>query len=347
MHDSDAAEHAASPKKTARDWMKILAAYREPHHGRSALELAITLIPFFALWFAAAFAVRVNYWLPFLFSIPAAVFLVRIFIIQHDCGHGSFFRNKALNNWVGRALGILTMTPYDVWKRSHAIHHASSGNLDKRGTGDIAVLTVREYQNKSKFGQFMYRLYRHPLTLFVLGPFYIFVIRQRLPENVKFKHPRQWLSAMATNAAIACVVFLVIYVFGLKSFLIVYLPITIMASTIGVWMFYVQHQFEDTQWDDSDEWSMHEAALHGSSFYDLPGFLRWLTGNIGIHHVHHLYARIPFYRLPKVLKENPALGEIKRVTLWESFKCANLKLWDEGSRRLVTYKQARAIMAAV
>jgi omega-6 fatty acid desaturase (delta-12 desaturase) len=339
--------HLEAPSETnlasARDILKALAPYRVPDHLRSVLELVITGGSFAVLWVAAWLALSVSYWLTLAISIPASAFLMRLFLIQHDCGHWAFFRSRPVNDWVGRALGVLTMTPYDYWRRSHAIHHATSGNLDKRGVGDIDMLTVREYRAMTGKNRFLYRLYRHPLVLFVLGPAYQFLLRNRLPLVLDKADRRYWISIMGTNISIAIVAGALIYAIGLVPFLMIQLPITLLASAIGVWLFYVQHQFEHTYWDHDKDWQLHEAALHGSSHYDLPGVLRWITANIGVHHVHHLSSRIPFYRLPQVLRDFPELIEVRRLTLLESFACLKLRLWDETQRRLVSFKEARRL----
>lgn len=332
---------AAAPAMTARDWTRILAEYREPHQWRSLFELTVTLIPFVLLWAIALWTYTISYWLTLAFLLPAAAFLVRLFLIQHDCGHGAFFKARALNDWVGRAIGVLTMTPYDVWRRAHSIHHASSGNLDKRGTGDIHTLTVREYRARSLGGRIAYRLYRHPITLFGIGPIYVFLLQNRLPIGFMKDGWKYWVSAMGTNAAMALVAAVMIYFVGLVPFLLIYLPITITASAIGVWLFYVQHQFRDTSWDGDEDWELHDAALYGSSHYDLPAVLRWMTANIGVHHVHHLYSRIPFYRLTQVLRDHPALRDVRRLTLRQSFACIKLQLWDENRRKLASFVEAR------
>jgi omega-6 fatty acid desaturase (delta-12 desaturase) len=269
--------------------------------------------------------------------------LVRLFMIQHDCGHGSFFPRRAANDWLGRVLGVFTLTPYDYFKRSHAMHHARTGNLDHRGIGDVATLTVREYQEKSRRGRLVYRLYRNPVILFGIGPAYLFILQYRLPVGLMRSGWRPWMSTMATNVALVAFVGLAIWALGAVQFLLVYVPVLIVASTIGVWLFYVQHQFEGAHWDRDENWSFHEAALHGSSHYDLPGVLRWLTANIGIHHIHHLSSRIPFYRLDNVLRDRPELRAVSRLTLRESLRTVTLALWDEDQRRLVTFRQARAL----
>jgi omega-6 fatty acid desaturase (delta-12 desaturase) len=326
----------------ARDWLNVLAVYREPSHARSALELAVTAGGFAVLWFLVWAALGLGYWLSLALAVPAAGFLVRLFMIQHDCGHGSFFRRRAVNDWVGRVLGAVTLTPYDVWRRSHAIHHASSGNLDHRGIGDISTLTVREYLVMSRWRRLGYRLYRNPIVMFGLGPAYLFLVQHRLPFGLMRGGVRPWLSAMATNAAIALAILAMMWLVGVKPFLLVHLPITLLAASIGVWLFYVQHQFEDTFWAKPPAWGVHEAALHGSSHYDLPHVLRWFTANIGVHHVHHLCSRIPYYRLPGVLRDHPELRAVGRLTLLQSFGCVRLVLWDENRRRLVSFRELRS-----
>ncbi len=326
---------------SAREWLPLLNRYWEPSAKRSALELIITAIPFFALWALAYWALSISYWLTLLISIPTGAFMVRMFLIQHDCGHGAFFKKKVINDWVGRVLGVFTLTPYYVWRRAHATHHASSGNLDRRGIGDIDTLTLKEYRDLPPMGRLGYRLYRHPLVLFGLGPAYNFLLRQRLPLGFMRSGWRYWLSAMGTNIAMIVLAGLLIYFVGLGPFILVHLPVAIVAASIGVWLFYVQHQFEGTVWARGDAWKVQDAALYGSSHYDLPGVLRWFTANIGIHHVHHLCSRIPYYRLRQVLRDYPELATLKRLTLWQSLSCVNLGLWDENQQKLISFAEAR------
>jgi omega-6 fatty acid desaturase (delta-12 desaturase) len=325
----------------ARDWAQVLAYYREPNHPRSVLELVITGGSFVALWILVWAALGLGYWLSLIIAVPAAGFLVRLFMIQHDCGHGAFFRRRRANDWVGRVIGTLTLTPYDAWRRSHAIHHASSGNLERRGIGDITTLTVQEYLGLSAWRRLGYRLYRNPIVMFGLGPAYLFIVQNRLPTGVWRGGWQPWLSAMGTNAAIALLAVVTMWLIGVGPFLLVHLPITLLAASIGVWLFYVQHQFEDTLWAHAPGWTVHEAALHGSSHYDLPGILRWFTANIGVHHVHHLCSRIPYYRLPRVLRDHPELKAIGRLTLIQSLGCVRMALWDESNRRLISFSELR------
>ncbi|WP_192364032.1 fatty acid desaturase [Mesorhizobium mediterraneum] len=324
-----------------RAWLKILARYKKPDRRRSAVELAITLIPFATLWALSSAAYAHGHWWGLILILPAAGFLVRIFMIQHDCGHGSFFANRTADDWIGRGLGILTLTPYDCWRRAHATHHASAGNLDERGTGDIRTLTVAEYRQMSWRGRLAYRLYRHPLVMFGLGPIWLFIFEQRLPVGMMRGGLTPWVSSMATNVAIAVAATALVWFVGLEAFLVVHLPIVVLAGSAGIWLFYVQHQFEETEWAKDSEWEFQHAALHGSSYYDLPPVLNWFTGNIGVHHLHHLSAKVPCYRLQEVLRDYPELREIGRVTLLDSLRCVKLALWDESRSKLVSFREAR------
>jgi omega-6 fatty acid desaturase (delta-12 desaturase) len=324
---------ATSPAR----WTRILARYREPSPARGIFEITITLVPFAGLWALAWAGVYFGYWGSLLLAIPAAGFLVRLFMIQHDCGHGSFFRYRQANDWIGRFLSVLTLTPYDDWRRAHAIHHANSGHLNRRGIGDIDTLTVREFQALAFWGRLRYRVYRHPFVMFGLAPAYLFVLRQRLPIGPFGGDRLTWISTMATNFTIAVVIIVLVRLIGIGPFLLVHVPIVLLAGSVGVWLFYVQHQFEETFWARGREWNFHAASLHGSSHYDLPGILRWFTANIGVHHVHHLCSRIPYYRLPQTLRDNPDLRSVGRLTLFQSFRCVRLVLWDETRGRLVSF----------
>ena len=322
---------------------KVLRNYREPIPARSVFELVVTLVPFVAIWAAAWWMLSINTFLSVLLAIVNAGFLVRTFMIQHDCGHGAFFKDRQLGDWIGRVLGVVTLTPYDVWRRTHSIHHATTGNLDQRGVGDLPTLTVNEYRGKSPLGRFLYRLVRHPLFLFGIVPFYTFFLQNRLPVGLMRSGWRYWVSSQATNAAIGGVLALLIWFGGLEVIYFIFLPTMLLAASIGMWMFYVQHQFEETTWDRQEDWNIQSAALHGSSHYVLPPVLNWITANIGAHHLHHLASRIPFYRLPEALQELGDISSARRLTFRESLRCAALALWDEDRRRLVSFAEARRL----
>ncbi|UYV36928.1 fatty acid desaturase [Rhodobacteraceae bacterium D3-12] len=340
-HGSGPSHHAVEAP-TGRDWVKTLAHYREPSQLRSAFELGVSVVPFLLLWALAWLALDVSYWLSFALSVVNAAFLLRLFTIQHDCGHGSFFKQRLLSDWVGRVIGVLTLTPYDVWRRTHSIHHSSAGNLGKRGIGDIRTVTVEEYAAMTRRQRLLYRLYRNPITLFVFGPVYLFFVQNRVPVGL-MGGAKYWLSAMATNLALVIALTAIWYFGGWGALLLIFLPSTLLAAAAGMWLFYVQHQFEDTHWNEEDDWQLHDAALDGSSHYVLPQPLQWFSANIGIHHVHHLYSRIPFYRLTEVLRDHKALAEANRMTIRQSISCARLHLWDEKSRKLLSFAQARAL----
>ncbi len=323
-------------------WMRRLAEYRTPNDRRAILELSVTALPFAALWTLTWVTMQYSVWLALLLTIPTAGFLVRLFTIQHDCGHGSLFSSKQANDWVGRVIGVLTVTPYDFWRRDHALHHAASGNLEHRGKGDILTLTVVEYQALSAWGRLGYWLYRHPLVMFGVGPIYIFLLQYRLPVGGMRDGIMPWASTMITNVAIFGFFTLLAWLIGWKALVLIQLPVLAMAASVGVWLFYVQHQFEDTFWEKPPVWNHEDAALHGSSYYDLPKPLMWLTGYIGAHHLHHLSSRIPFYNLPAILKDYPEFTKIGHMTFAESLKCVRLTLWCESEKRMISFRELRA-----
>ncbi|MFN2349779.1 MAG: fatty acid desaturase [Thioalkalivibrio sp.] len=326
-------EMIADPRALRR----ALNAYRTPSLVRSVMEMLITALSFALVWVLMFVTLSAGHWVGLLLAVPAAGFLVRLFMIQHDCSHGSFFRSRRVNDWVGRVIGVLTLTPYGFWRHCHLVHHANSGNLDRSTLGGIDTLTVREFWAMPWGQRLRYRLYRHPFVIFGLGPAYLFLLRNRLPIGFMGAGATPWLSTMGTNVAIAVVVSVMVWWLGAATFFLVQLPITLLAASIGVWLFYVQHQFEETLWAHDEGWTFEEAALRGSSHYDLPGVLRWFTANIGVHHVHHLCSRIPFYRLPEVLREHPQLRNAGRLTLRQSLGTMRLTLWDEERRRLVPF----------
>ncbi|MCL4153336.1 UNVERIFIED_CONTAM: hypothetical protein GTU68_054810, partial [Idotea baltica] len=328
-----------------KPWSARLAPYRRPDNKRAVIEIAITVVPLVALWLTIFGLFHVDtvttHIAALLALVPAAGLMVRLFIIQHDCGHGSMFSSRRANDWVGRVLGIVTMTPYEYWRSLHAEHHASSGNLDRRGMGDIDTLTVDEYLNKGIFGRVLYRLYRHPAVMFGLGPAYLFLLRHRLPVGAMKAGVKPWVSTIANNIGIVVMSAVLIYFTSWTTFLIIQIPIVVIGASIGVWMFYVQHQFDETTWERNPTWKHEYAALHGSSYYDLPKPLMWITGNIGIHHVHHLSSRIPFHKLPQVVKDHPELAKIGRLTLLDSLRCVRLTLWDEQKQKLISFRDLK------
>lgn len=305
--------------------------------------MAITLVPFVALFAAIAVAVKAGYWLALLATPLAGLFLLRLFIIQHDCGHGAFLRSRVGNDWIGRMLGAFTLTPYDCWRYSHAQHHAGTGNLEARGYGDVDMLTVREYRESTWLARLGYRLYRHPLVLLGLGPAYLFLLRHRLPIGLMTAGWVYWVSALGTNLVTALLFALPITLWGTGVTALVFLPILLSAASLGVWLFYVQHQFPEAYWEQRAEWSFFDAALRGSSYLELPPVLGWFTGHIGIHHVHHLSSQIPFYRLPDVLEKHPALRELNRFNVVQACGTLRLALWDEERRGMVTFREAARV----
>lgn len=293
-----------------------------------------------------ALTVGEAYWATLLLSVPTAAFLVRLFMIQHDCGHRSFFRAPRLNDALGHAIGVLTLTPHGYWRRAHNIHHATSGDLERRGIGEVRVLTLREYQESSRWQRLLYRVYRHPITLFGIGPLFLFVVKFRLPLDLLRRQRGVLGSVVATNLAILALMTGLALWLGLAEAFMIQAPIIVLAALAGVWLFYVQHQFENTYWRRNDAWDFHDAALHGSSYYDLPQPLRWLTADIGIHHIHHLSSRIPNYRLRACLAEIGELPGVSRLSLRDSFACLRLALWDEDAGRLVGFNAVpRAVPA--
>jgi acyl-lipid omega-6 desaturase (Delta-12 desaturase) len=318
----------------------VLAPYAKPDAARAAGQLFTTVALLLASLAGLFWGLAHGFWLTLLLAMPAAAFMVRVFIIQHDCGHGSYFRSPRANDMLGIALGFVTMMPYRAWRRDHAVHHASSGNLARRGIGDVSTLTVAEFRACSRWRRLAYRLYRHPLVLFAVGPVYL-LLRYRLFTANPFRDRASWLGVLATDAVAAAACAGAAVLIGPVAFLAGWGSVLLLASAVGVWLFYVQHQFEDTYWRPADLWDFQAAALSGSSFYDLPRPLHWLIGSIGFHHIHHLASRIPNYRLRACFEENPELQHCaKRVTLWGSLKSTRLALWDENTQKLVSFRQA-------
>lgn len=322
-------------------WSARLARYKGADLRRSVTQLTLTALLFAGAWTLMYLSLGVSYWLTLLLAVPTAFFLIRLFIIQHDCGHGSFFASGAVADVVGSILGVITLTPYHYWKKTHALHHATSGNLEHRGFGDIDTLTVAEYLAASPWQRFKYRLYRHPLVLFGVGAIVHFFVRHRIPTIVPREWKRERRSILYTNVGLAILIVAAGSLLGFRELLLVHLPVALLSTLVGVWLFYVQHQFEPTYWEHDDRWKYDAAALQGSSYYRLPRLLQWATGNIGLHHIHHLHPRIPNYRLQRVLDEHEELRRVPTLSLWESFRCVRLTLWDEQARKLVPFAAAR------
>jgi omega-6 fatty acid desaturase (delta-12 desaturase) len=287
-------------------------------------------------------SLQISYWLTLALVIPAAGMVVRIFIIFHDCGHGSFFKSSQANHWVGSILGLLVFTPYFYWRQSHATHHATAGNLDKRGVGDVWTMTVEEYLAAPRWKRFSYRVYRNPLIMFGIGPLIVFLVTQRFASRSFKKRERN--SVYWANLALAVLITLISWAIGFKNYVLIQLPVIWLATSVGVWMFYIQHQFEGVYWERAQNWDFVKAGLDGSSFYQLPKVLQWFTGNIGFHHIRHLSPKIPNYLLEKCHRENP-IFHVKPVKILDSLKSLSLRLWDEKNRRLVSFGWLRAYQA--
>jgi len=334
--------NTTQPKNArARRLLGALRAYHRPSHRRAVGQLANSVLPYLALWVTAYLLLDVSFWLTLVVAMFAAAFLVRVFIISHDCGHGSFFRSRRANDLVGAFTSFLVFLPYYRWRHEHSIHHANAGDLDNRGVGDINTLTVREYMALSRWGRLKYRLYRNPFVMFVIGPLYVFVISYRfLPRR---STRREYISVIRTNVMLGLVITAAALTIGLKAYVLVQLPILAFAGVAGVWLFYVQHQFEDVYWERNERWDFISQALQGSSYYHLPGILRWFSGNIGFHHIHHLSSRIPNYYLSKVQKRTPDLHQVPRLTLRKSFTTLKYRLWDEEQRLLVGFSRVREL----
>jgi acyl-lipid omega-6 desaturase (Delta-12 desaturase) len=339
VNNAVSAQTEEGPNRPA--WKDIVARYQKSEVWPGVRQLVNTLVPYVALWGLMYFALKVSWWLTLPLALLAAGFLVRVFIIFHDCGHGSFFPSRRANDILGFITGVITLTPYYHWRWEHALHHGSSGDLDRRGTGDVWTLTVQEYLEASRWKRFAYRLARNPVVLFGLAPLFIFFIKMRFPAG---KAPRRERHSVAwTNLGIVGMVAGMSFIFGLGTYLLLQMSITLVAGSAGVWLFYVQHQFEGVYWERNEDWDYCTAALQGSSFYKLPKVLQWFSGNIGFHHIHHLSPRIPNYHLEKCHRAEPLFQTVKPVTLFSSLRSLTFRLWDERRQRLVGYRVLRAM----
>ncbi|MBB4664703.1 fatty acid desaturase [Conexibacter arvalis] len=325
---------------TARNpWRDEIAPYAVPDRRRSMLDLATSVLPYLLLWPAMVWSLERSYWLTLALAVPAAGFLLRSFIVFHDCCHGSFFASRGANTWVGRFTGLLVFTPFASWRHSHAVHHATAGDLDRRGEGDVPTMTVAEYRAAGPGKRLGYRLFRNPLVLFGLGPIWSFVLYPRFVK--RSMRPRIRNSVLLTNAVLAAALGGLVWLIGWQALLLVQTPLVLLAGGAGVWLFFVQHQFEDTYWESSEQWSYADAALRGSSYLKLPQPLQWFSGNIGLHHVHHLSARVPNYRLQAAHDELPVFRSVPVLGIGDALRAPRLKLWDEERGRIVTFREAR------
>ena len=336
--DSTRSEAGQNPRRPA--WKETVAKYQKAALWPSLWQVANTLVPYAALWCLMYFSLALSWWLALPLAVLAGGFLVRVFIIFHDCGHGSFFPSARANDLLGFITGVLTFTPYYHWRWEHATHHATSGDLDRRGMGDVWTLTVQEYLEASRWKRFAYRLARNPFILFGLAPLYVFLIKQRFAAAKAGR--REQNSVCWTNLALGLMAIGLCWVFGLKAYLLLQLLVLMVAGSAGIWLFYVQHQFEGVYWERGANWDYSAAALEGSSFYKLPKVLQWFSGNIGFHHIHHLSPRIPNYNLEKCHRAEPLFQTVKPVTLFSSFRSFTLRIWDEQRRSLVGYRALRA-----
>ena len=339
MTDRTLSPVAADPNPADPYWREAMAPYARPIRWRSILDLLTSIVAFLVCWGLMYLALDGSYWLVLAISIPTAGFLLRTFIVFHDCTHGSFFESKRVNTWTGRICGLVTFQCFANWRHHHAYHHGSAGDLDRRGTGDVATWTVEEYYAKPAGARLGYRLFRHPAVMFGIGPLWSLLIGPRVWAGSKPGPLRN--SILLTNLAVVVMVAGAMAVFGVTEVLLIEAPLILIAGTAGVWLFFVQHQFEDVYWENSDAWSYSEAALRGSSYLKLPQPLQFFTGNIGLHHVHHLSARIPNYSLQRAHDENEVFRQVPVLTFWRSLRCSRLKLWDERSKSLVTFAEGR------
>lgn len=318
-------------------WKNLVAKYQKSDVLKSIWQIANSFLPFIIILYLMYISIDINYGLTLLLALPAAGFVIRLFIIQHDCGHRSFFNSRKANDVTGLLLSIFTLTPYHYWKKSHSIHHAGVGNLEQRGVGDIYTMTVDEYSSLSSWGKLKYRMYRNPFTLFVVLPYFLFTVVYRFPsyrqKDLKPFHKSVYLTDLLIGLLAAGIIWFI----GWQAFLLIQIPVYFISSTTGMWIFYVQHQFEDTYWNSSDDWDYTQAAINGSSYYKLPKILQWFTGNIGFHHIHHLSPKIPNYQLEKCHNENPAFQKAKILTLRSSLRSILLNLWDEKRKKLISF----------
>jgi omega-6 fatty acid desaturase (delta-12 desaturase) len=325
--------------RDSKYWLQMVKPYCGPETAKSIQQLSITLLIFFSLWTLCYLCLSMSYILCLIVSIPTAAFLVRLFMIQHDCGHGSYLKNRKWQDRVGFILGVMTITPYHYWKKTHAMHHSHSGNLDSNAEGEITTMTKEQYLNLSPFRQWCYRIYRHPLALFSLGPLFHFGLKHRFPWDTPKSWTAEWKSVWLTNLCLSLTLLLAHLTIGIIDFLMIQIPVSLLASGMGIFLFYVQHQFEGAYFRRSDDWNYFEAALQGSTHLHLPKALQWLTASIGLHHIHHLNHNIPNYKLALCHAENPELKSENVILLKDTPKLLKLSIWDEAKQRLISFRE--------
>jgi acyl-lipid omega-6 desaturase (Delta-12 desaturase) len=321
-------------------WRESVARHEQPSLRHSLADITTSVVPYLALTVAMYLCLDISVWITLALAVPAAGFLLRTFVVFHDCAHGSFLSTKRANLWLGRLTGLLVFQPFGNWRHNHAVHHGTAGDLDRRGTGDISTLTVEEYRSRPWKQRLGYRMFRNPLVMFGIGPIWSLMIGPRIWSNKM--RSRQRRSVLATNLALAIVIATIVWLAGLRAWLLVQMPIAILAGTVGVFMFYVQHQFEDVYWESSEHWSYADAALQGSSYLKLPKLLQFFSGNIGLHHVHHLSAKIPNYNLQRAHDENPIFHDVPVLSVRDGLHAIRLKVIDPKSGRLLTWGQVKA-----
>ncbi|MGJ8698074.1 MAG: fatty acid desaturase [Verrucomicrobiaceae bacterium] len=322
-----------------QEWKQIVSPFTKPSAARATWQVVNSIGAYLALWVAMYFTLSVSYWLTFALAILAGGLLVRIFIIFHDCGHGSFYKSQKLNHTIGFITGLLTFTPYFHWRWEHSVHHSASGDLDRRGTGDVWTMTVEEYTSSSRLKRLGYRFFRNPFILFIFGPLFLFLIQERFPTPGASKRSRR--SVWWMNVALFSLAALLISIYGWLPYLLIQGTTICVAASSGVWLFYVQHQYEGVYWEREDDWDYTSAALEGSSFYKLPKVLQWFSGNIGYHHIHHLSSRIPNYYLESCHNSHEIFTSVEPLTFWKGFKSLGFRLWDEKERKLVGFRAIR------
>jgi acyl-lipid omega-6 desaturase (Delta-12 desaturase) len=320
-------------------WVKIISKYNHPDTAKSWVQLSLNILLYAVAWFLMIESLSISYWITLAVSVPAAGILVRLFIIYHDCVHGSYFKSARLRDIMGLMIGVLTFTPYYSWSRNHIVHHETAGNLDKRGIGDVWTLTVEEYRNSTLWGKIVYRFYRNPVTMFLIGPLYVFLIGNRFTKKGMDSKGR--LGVYLTNAGLFLFTLAMGLLIGMKAFFLIQLPVIYLAGIAGFWLFYVQHQFDPSYWTRNETWNYKRVALEGSSYYKLPRILQYFTGNIGFHHVHHLSPLIPNYYLARCHRENPLFSEIKPLSFWHALRAMKFRLWNEKTKEMISFRKLK------